>query len=237
MSKPRLILLHGALGAVDQFDRLAPLLAGDFEIHRLNFEGHGSTPLAHKTFHYKYFVDNLRAYLQQQNLSGVSVFGYSLGGYIACALAQAEPELIGSIVTLATKFIWTGEVVKREVRYLDVETIKAKVPKFAGLLAARHTAEGWEKVVNCTKDLLWSNTETGGLTPEFIAGLPQRIRVMVGDRDHTVGVEESLSIYQALQQGEFEVLPQTQHPFEKVSLERLVFSLRDFLGTNQGLEK
>jgi hypothetical protein len=78
--------------------------------------------------------------------------------------------------------------------------------------------------------LLWSNTETGGLSPEFMKTLPHPIRVIVGDRDHTVSLSESATIYQALAQGQFEVLPNTPHPFEKVSSERLAVSLREFFG-------
>ncbi len=229
MSKSDLLLLHGALGAVDQFDRLAPLLTADFEVHRLDFEGHGQTPLRHETFHCDYFVTNVSDYLRQQDLDQIDIFGYSLGGYVACALAKVEPARVRRIVTLATKFLWDESVVKREVAYLDAETIKTKVPKFADMLARRHPAEGWEKVIACTRDLLWSNTETGGLTPEFMATLAQPIRVMVGDQDQTVGVAESLAICQALSQGEFEVLPRTIHPFEKVSPERVAFSLQEFL--------
>jgi pimeloyl-ACP methyl ester carboxylesterase len=230
MAKPPLLLLHGALGTGDQFASLLPHLEADFQLHRLDFEGHGSRPSPHDTFHNDNFVANVRDYLHEQNLSNVDIFGYSLGGYVACTLAHSDPTLVKRIVTLSTKFLWDEATVRREVKLLDVETIKAKVPQFAQTLAARHVAEGWEKVVNRTQDLLWSNTETGGLTPEFMAALPHPIRLIVGDRDHTVSLSESVTIYQALAQGQFEVLPNTPHPFEKVSSERLAVSLREFFG-------
>ncbi len=36
-----LLLLHGALGAKSQFDKLADLLCTTYIVHALNFEGHG----------------------------------------------------------------------------------------------------------------------------------------------------------------------------------------------------
>ena len=228
MNKPNLLLLHGALGAVDQFDPLVPLLEEVFQLHRLDFEGHGQTPGQHETFHGDYFVANVRNYLQLHGLEATNIFGYSLGGYVACTLAKREPDLVKQIATLGTKFLWDEATVRGEVKFLDVMAIKTKVPRFAEMLAARHVAEGWENVVNRTQDLLWSNAETGGLTAEFMADLPHHIRIIVGDRDHTATVSESLTIYQALQHGQMEVLPDTMHPFEKVSLPRLVFSLKEF---------
>ena len=225
-----LLLLHGALGAADQFDKLASLLADDFEIHRLDFEGHGPTPIQHDTFHGDHFMENVAAYLADHKLDTVDIFGYSLGGYVASQLAQQQPGRVRRIVALSTKFLWDEATAERECKQLDVEKIKAKVPRFAEMLAQRHTAEGWENVVNRTQDLLRSNAADGGLPPEFMVTLPHPIRILVGDRDHTVPLEESAAIYRALQQGELEVLPNTPHPFERVSLERLVISLREFFG-------
>jgi pimeloyl-ACP methyl ester carboxylesterase len=55
------------------------------------------------------------------------------------------------------------------------------------------------------------------------------VRIAVGDRDATVGVEESAAVVRALAQGELEVLPRTPHPLEKVPVERLARSIVEFL--------
>ena len=56
--------------------------------------------------------------------------------------------------------------------------------------------------------------------------------VMIGDRDSTADIVDSLGIYRALPQGEFEVLPRTPHPFEKVPLKRLSVALLDYFLLN-----
>jgi hypothetical protein len=56
------------------------------------------------------------------------------------------------------------------------------------------------------------------------------VRVMVGDRDAMVSVEESAAAARALPAGELAVLPRTPHPIEQVRLERLVGEIDDFLG-------
>ena len=228
MTRQNLLLLHGALGSSAQFAPLLPLLHQKYEIHTLDFEGHGSAPLAARPFRIEHFVENTLAYLKQHDLESVDIFGYSMGGYVACTLALSHPDLVSSIATLGTKFYWDEETARRETAFLDTEKIKAKVPHFAQALEARHTAAGWETVVNQTADLLWSLAPTGGLRAKDVAPLQQRVRIMVGDRDSTVSIEECAEMYRAIPQGELEVLPGTRHELEKLSLDRLGYSLLDF---------
>ncbi len=151
-----------------------------------------------------------------------------MGGDVACALALSHPHLVRRIATLGTKFHWDSETAKRETALLNSEKIKTKVPHFARALEGRHTAARWETVASYTSDLLYSLAQTGGLKAEDVALLQQRVRIMVGDRDSTVSIEECAEIYHAILNSEMEVLPATRHEIEKVPIERLAYSLRDF---------
>lgn len=230
MTRENLLLLHGALGAGDQFAPIVPLLGDRYDLHLLDFEGHGSAPVKSRPFGIEYFISNAYEYLTRHAIEGAHIFGYSMGGYVACTLAIQHPRLVKRIATLGTKFHWDQEAARREVAYLDVDKIATKVPHFAHTLAERHTAAGWETVVNRTADLLWSLAERGGLRANDLARLEQPVRVIVGDRDSTVSVAEAQDVYRALPHGELEVLPGTPHQLDKVSPERLVYSLTQFFG-------
>src|SRR4029078_4278421 len=97
-------------------------------------------------------------------------------------------------------------------------------------LAERHTASGWEEVVNRTADLLLSLGQSGGPLAEPLALITCAVRVMVDDRDNTVAVPEAYEVYRSLPQGELEVLPGTRHELERVEVGRLVAALTDFFG-------
>src|SRR4051794_1738958 len=97
MDKPALLLLHGALGASDQFDSLVPLLAPRYDLHWLDFEGHGAAPLRGRPFRMEHFAENVQDYLRGRGLGPVHIFGYSMGGYVACTLARWQPELVTSL--------------------------------------------------------------------------------------------------------------------------------------------
>ncbi|MGA7733750.1 MAG: alpha/beta fold hydrolase [Chloroflexia bacterium] len=228
MDRPNLLLLHGALGTSAQFALLVPLLDERYTIHLLDFEGHGAAPMRARSFRIEHFVENILDHMASASLERVHIFGYSMGGYVACQLAATHPERVISIATLGTKFHWDPETSIRETGFLDPDKIRAKVPHFASALEARHATSGWETVLRATADLLISLGEAGGLRAPNLGLVQCPVRVMVGDRDRTVGVPEAYDVYRALPQGQLEVLPATPHELERVSPERLASSLVSF---------
>jgi pimeloyl-ACP methyl ester carboxylesterase len=176
----------------------------------------------------EHFVQDILEYVEQHALERVHLFGYSMGGFAACDLARQHPDRVASVATLGTKFHWSSEVAAREIAMLDAQTISAKVPHFARALARRHSASGWRTVLEYTAGLLDSLATRGGFTPTDAAEVAPPVRVMIGDRDRTVTLAESIETYRALGQGQLEVLPGTPHPLERVSPSRLAYSLLEF---------
>jgi len=228
MNQPDLVLLHGALGAQDQFAPLLPLLEPHFRLHTLDFEGHGHTPMSGKPFALERLVQSVCDLLEAEGISEANLFGYSKGGYVGCALALAHPERVGRLATLGTKFGWTQEDAQRETGFLIPDKMAEKIPQFVEMLKTRHVASGWEAVVERSAEFMWALADSGGITADMMAGLEIPVRVMIGDRDRTASVPESVELARILPKGELEVLPATLHPFERVPLQRLATSLTEF---------
>lgn len=226
--KSPLLLLHGAIGSSAQFDQLAFMLESHFEtVHRFDFEGHGDAPLRDRPFRMEHFSENTREYLAAHSIDSINIFGYSLGGYVAMLFARQYPKRVKRLATLGTKYLWDTEGAAREVRLLDPEKIKAKVPAFARTLEARHTA-GWEIVLAKTQEMLMALGQAPVLTMDDFAALQQRLRLMIGDKDTMAGIEDSLRVYRVLPKAEFEVLPDSPHPLEQVQPYRITRSLVEF---------
>jgi pimeloyl-ACP methyl ester carboxylesterase len=229
-----ILLLHGALGAAAQLAPLAEALrtlaGGGPAVHAIDFEGHGAAAPSGRPYRTAGFVDDVRAALDRLGVERAPIFGYSMGGYVALALAAAEPARVERVMTLGTKFAWTPEVAAREGRALDPRRIEEKVPHFARALAARHAgAGGWEGVLERTREMMHALGARPDLDDETLRRVALPVRVAVGDRDATVGVDESAAVVRLLAEGELEVLPRTPHPLEKVPTERLARSIVEFL--------
>jgi len=229
MSKPNLLLLHGALGSKSQFSSLIPLLEETFHIHTLDFEGHGSSPLKNRPFRMDHFAENVLDYLNENSLHCVDIFGYSMGGHVGLYLAKKHPERIHRVFTLATKFLWTPEMAGREAVALEADDMLEKVPQFAKVLEERHVVSGWKNVLEKTKEMFLEQGKNNLLPLEEMGQIPHVIRIGVGDRDKMVSIEESVEAYRSLPRGELQIFPKIPHPLDKVPLSNLVHAIVDFL--------
>lgn len=229
MSDRHLILLHGALGDATQ---LAPLAAGLGTARRttmLELEGHGKTPFRGRPLRIETLAESVVEVMNAHGIERADFFGYSMGGYVALQVAATHPDRVERIITLATKFAWTPEIATRETAMLDAATIRAKVPKFAAALEARHSGAGWEALLAQTADLMHALGAHPVLNQDTLASITTPVRIGVGDRDATVTIDESAAAARQLPNGELEVHPRTPHPFEKAPLARIVRSIDEFL--------
>src|SRR5437773_2093378 len=101
-----LLLLHGAIGSKEQLQDLANLMERDYNVHLLNFAGHGGKNIPDESYSIQLFAQDVLQYMRQQNIEQTNIFGYSMGGYVSMYIAKHYPEKIKKLITLATKFHW-----------------------------------------------------------------------------------------------------------------------------------
>lgn len=228
-----LLLLHGALGSRAQLAPLASRVAPDGSVHLPEFAGHGATPLPPPgVLRVEALAAGVLADMDTAGIATARFFGYSMGGYVALWLARHHPTRVARVATLGTKLHWTVGGAAREAAMLDPAALRAKVPAFADRLASTHTAMGWEALLATTAEMMTWMGENAPLTDEELRAIPHPVRIIVGDRDSTVSVEECARARGALANAELEVLPRTPHPFERVPIDRLAASVREFLTTD-----
>ncbi|WP_299818187.1 alpha/beta fold hydrolase [uncultured Pontibacter sp.] len=229
ISMDNLLLLHGALGSADTLTPLQQALEDKYNIHKLDFSGHGKSSIPQEPYSMALFSNDILSYLDTQGLDKVHILGYSMGGYVALYFALLHPERVSSIFTLATKFAWSPEAAEKECRMLNPKKIKEKVPQFAKVLAERHAPNDWKQVMHKTAEMM----QQLGAVPELTAAnLPQiqlPVRLSIGDSDNMVTVEETLWAYRLLPNASLLVLPATRHPLEIIEINRLAYEAEQFI--------
>src|SRR5206468_4121330 len=123
------------------------------EVFSFNFSGHGKTNFNTNGFSIPVFAEELEKFIINNKIVKPSIFGYSMGGYVALYLASQNANLLGNIATLGTKFSWSPEIAQREIKMLDAKTISEKVPKFAEALKNRHGVQ-WQELLNKTSQMM-----------------------------------------------------------------------------------
>lgn len=224
----KILLLHGALGAQDQFNRLKKTISGKYEVHTLNFTGHGGSDIPIEPFTMDMFAGDIISYLDTNSINEINIFGYSMGGYAALYAAMKYPGRISKIFTLAAKFDWTPETAEREVKMLDAEKMKVKVPKFAAELTARHGSDKWETVLKKTAEMMKALGNKNILTADILKQINNEVLIGIGDSDKMVSLEETITAFRNLPNANLLVLPATPHPIEQVDNERLAMEIERF---------
>lgn len=229
MSLQPLLLLHGAIGAADQLESLKKDLSDKYEVHTMNFSGHGGKPFPGEPLSIPLFAEEVNQYLQESSIDKVSIFGYSMGGYVAMCLAKKYPEKVDKIVTLATKYHWDEATATKEVKMLDPDLIEQKVPKFAAVLQQRHAPNDWKELLSKTADMLTEMGQHNPLIVDDYKTINTPSMILLGDNDKMITVEETYDVYNALPHAVLATLENTQHPIEQVNMAKLLEYINRFI--------
>lgn len=98
---PPLLLIHGSGAAGSSWRPVVPALAGRHHVIRVDLPGHGQSPPA-TSYDVPAQAGRVAAVLDDLGLRHVAVAGHSSGGYIATALAEQRPDLVGSLALVSS---------------------------------------------------------------------------------------------------------------------------------------
>jgi len=224
-----ILLLHGAIGAGAQLNDLAKGLNDKYHVSVIDFIGHGSKKMNSKPYSIPLFASDVLTFMQERKLEKISIFGYSMGGYVAAYFASRYPEKVNNIITLAAKFHWDEQVAAKEIQMLNADKITEKLPAFAKVLQDRHTANDWKEVLKKTVDMLLELGKNNTLKDTDYTGIAARALLLLGDRDKMVSIDETLSVYKALPNAQMCMLPGTPHPIEQVDVQMLSYVIDRFM--------
>jgi pimeloyl-ACP methyl ester carboxylesterase len=92
-----LIILHGFMGSLDNWQSLANEFAKSFEVYLIDARNHGKSP--HTSTHsIAEMVDDLFDFMQQQHISQAHIIGHSMGGKVAMQFAVNYPNCVNKLV-------------------------------------------------------------------------------------------------------------------------------------------
>ncbi len=168
------------------------------------------------------------AYIKEDKLENLYVFGYSMGGYVAMYLSSLHPGLIRKIVTLGTKYNWSPEIAAKEIKMLRPKIIEEKIPAFATALSKRHGQHEWKNLLRVTADMLVQLGNKPLLDKAQLQKISSEVLLLIGEKDTMVSPEETFATAQSLEEGSSLVLSDTPHPIEQVNTIMLAEKILSF---------
>jgi pimeloyl-ACP methyl ester carboxylesterase len=97
---PAIVLIHGFGAAIDWWDEIAPALATDHRVIRIDLIGHGGTAAPASGYTIPQQAELVAAVLDRLGIDRVTVIGHSMGGEVATALAEKTPARIAAMILI-----------------------------------------------------------------------------------------------------------------------------------------
>jgi pimeloyl-ACP methyl ester carboxylesterase len=229
-SPAHLLFLHSALGVSQD---LKPLMdyfsSSDLNLLSFEFSGHGKTAAWPEDFRIDTFAKELEAFFKAKNLQRVSIFGHSLGGYVALYhKVNYEDSPIDNIITYGTKFNWSKDSVAKEIQLLNPDHLSEKYPKEAQTLFEKH-GERWKHLMRSTAHMLQHLEKLDGLTREDLMDVEIPVTLIVGDQDRMVTKEETNLAKSWLHHAEVRVISHSKHDLERSNLKEIASVIKERL--------
>jgi pimeloyl-ACP methyl ester carboxylesterase len=236
---PPLVMLHGAsISGLEQFARLAPVVARGFRVYLPDARGHAGTAGGPADgWSTADLVADLVGFADALGLGTFHLLGYSMGGMTALHFASAFPQRIR---TLAAISIGTEREPRLSVgrSLMDPDGIEREDPGWARSLAARHDPShgpgAWRRLLTAIVEDI---ADQPLLTAAQLRAIDAPTLVVAGDRDPFVPVQQSHALSRQVRKGRLLILPGVGHDVPGESTGLFETALTEFYRSTEAVAR
>jgi pimeloyl-ACP methyl ester carboxylesterase len=214
-----LVLLHGGFG----WALSLPALAKDRQAIAVELQGHGHTPDIDRPMSYEQMADDTAELLKHLQIDQTDIFGHSMGGTVALAVAIRHPKLVRRVVALGCPYGKIGDSYELAVQEAFESLAADIVPQMARDYYEKFSPHPKNLPVLVAK-LKKMAFEFKGFPPNEMKSIQARVLVAMGDRD-VVRLEHAVEMYRLMPNAQLAVFPDTDHSI----LERNLATIATFL--------
>lgn len=203
-----LVLLHGGLMTIDlTFGPLLEPLAAARQVIAVELQGHGHTAIGDRPMTIEALAGDVVALLDYLGIAETDVFGFSLGGLVAYAVALSAPERVGRLIIASAD-------AHRPPGRESVPITEDRLPTGADFqtwhdayAAVAPEPERFDESAAITTALVH---QLPGWTAEQLTALRAPTLLMFGDRDFWL-LADVAELFSMLPDARLAVLPGTTH--------------------------
>jgi pimeloyl-ACP methyl ester carboxylesterase len=221
-----LVLLHGGLLTIGlSFGPLLGPLAADRQVIAVELQGHGRTADTDRPMTIDALAGDVIELLDRLEIGAADLFGFSLGGLVACAAARRAPDRAGRLVVASAD---PHRPPGRESAPVDDEFLPTQADFELMRDAYRAVAPDpghFEKFAARVTALVH---EVPGWTADELRALRSPTLLIFGDRDFSP-LSDVVELYGLLYDARLAVLPGTTHMDVTRRPDELLALIRPFL--------
>ena len=224
-----LVLLHGGLGNLADFNLILDKLPEHYRFIGIDFRGHGKSTLGSAPLTYQQYQTDVVSILDHLGIYSCALLGFSDGGIVAYRIAAQTPERVASIVTVGAQWkLEVGGPVFEMLNGLTAEMWVEMFPDSVEYYSAVNPTPNFNTLVQAVVGLWTDQTATGYPNTE-IANITAPSLIVRGDGDHLLSLSEAAELRKKVEGANFFNVPFSGHEVHKEAPELFLGAVNDFL--------
>jgi pimeloyl-ACP methyl ester carboxylesterase len=192
--KPYLLLLHGGMGNLEDFNPIVGALSKDFRLLAIDSRGHGKSTLGSAELTYERLQKDIEHVLESLRIQKVGVIGFSDGGIVALRLAASAVVNIDKLVVIGADWHAKNlEPVKELLSSVTAESWRKKFPETYDAYQKLNPQPDFERLTRRIKPM-WLDSSPSGYPNDTVRHIRCPLLVVRGDEDHLVSRQGAMEL-------------------------------------------
>lgn len=193
-----LVLLHGGLGNLTDFNAILAPLTKDFKIIGLDFRGHGKSHLGVKPLTYQTYQEDVEAIIAHLHIKQFAVMGFSDGGITAyrlasCKTSKKAKDMAALVVIAAHKQITSSDFIFPILSGMTSKVWREKFPAAVTYYERRNPKPNFDELIKQVV-ALWTGERSSTYPGKAIKHIQIPTLLVRGEKDHLFSHETLLEL-------------------------------------------
>lgn len=193
MTRPPIVVLHGANSAASEMAPLVEMLRAHGVVHAPDLMGHGGREIP-EALSMRDMAADVVGWMGRQGLARAIVVGYSLGGTLALYLARHHARHVIAVCGLAPKYVFDRATVEHWSHLVQPERLGRPGNPRTQQLVRAHAPRDWVEVARANHRFFEALGREAPLTEEDLGAIGVPVLLVSGDRDPIVPWKEVLAL-------------------------------------------
>lgn len=225
---PPLVVLHGGLGNIEDFNSILPEVGNDHRVIGIDSRGHGRSTLGSADLAYETIQKDVLRILEHLGLDSVRIIGFSDGGIVGYRLASMTSLKIEKLVTVGADWRPPRGMVREILSRVTGESWRAKFPASYDAYKRQNLQPDFDAFARASVKM-WLDASPSGYPGEAVRRISCPLLIVRGDDDHLVSLEEVVDLRQTVEGAKLLNIPFAGHVAFEDQKDIFLMSLRQFL--------
>lgn len=228
-AKPLLLLLHGGLGSVIDFNPVAGCLLRDFYLVGVDARGHGRSSQGSLPITYEQFEADVLALLEHIGNKNFTVLGFSDGGIVGYRLAANLGARVTALVAVGAQWrLSTDDPTFSMLSGLTPEMWEAMFPASRTYYESVNPAPDFARLVQSAV-ALWTDLRASSYPGDLVRNICAPTLLVRGDSDPLFSLIEATELQARLPLASVLNVPFAGHEVHVEATELFLSVVQDFL--------